>query len=132
MPGASIWEQPQRLESWAGVREPMRVGTSCASLQELLRSESFKIFLRIFNTIGAHDAEQRETGRWEPVTGEKITQDQITRDRAHALWKLLQLQGKVDVLHALDENIEKWRDELDGLEEQERELQSRRRDILGS
>lgn len=110
----------------------MRVGACCASLQELLRSTSLQTFLRIFNTIGANDAQQREGCQWEPVTVEKITQDKITRDRAYTLWKYLQLQGKLDVLRELDTNIGGWMADLDELEEQERELQSRHRDILGS
>lgn len=132
IPEASVWEQPQCLESLARTQEPLRVGTCCESLPQLLRSESFKTFLRIFNTIGARDVQQRQMYGWEPATGEKMLQEKFTRDRAYALWKHLQLQGKLDMLDALEKNIQEWMEKLDEVEAQEQEVKLLRERLIGS
>lgn len=131
VPETLMWEPPQRLQSWASKQKPVKVDKYCESLQQLLKNESFNTFLRIFNTICARAAQSEERYGWESINGEEILRDKFTRDRAYALWKNLQLHGRVDVIRSLDDQLQKWMVQLDEIETKENEARTMRH-IIGA
>ena len=126
---ASIWEQPGRLAEVTDKIEPLEVGTSCKSMQELLRSQSFEKFLGIFNEIAARDCQARNQYGYQSATANDLLKDKYTRDRAYLLWQKLRLTGRVTTTQEIDEKLRQWMTQLDEVGVKEGEVQLMRAKI---